>query len=84
MEMNMEDKYILFEQVTDMDKNKKNLAYHFAICNLYNKQYDTRAIRCYNALSLCDQLDVDRQASIIYGLRKAKENEIEMLRSYIV
>lgn len=67
----MEDKYILFEQVTDMDKNKKNLAHHIAMCNLYNKQYDKRAILCYNALSLCDQLDVDRQASIIYGLKKA-------------
>ena len=36
----MEDTYILFEQVTDMDKNKKNLAHHIAMCNLYNKQYD--------------------------------------------
>lgn len=72
---NMEDKYILFEQVTDMDKNKKNIAWHIAMCHLFNMQPDERAMLCYNALPLCDQLDIDRQASIICSLKKAHSQE---------
>ena len=52
-----------------------NIAWALAMCKLTGVPDDERAVECYNALSACDQLDIDRQvASIIVGV---KSNEIK-------
>ena len=52
-----------------------NIAWALAMCKLADQPDDERAVECYNALPVCDQLDVDRQvASIIVGV---KNNEIK-------
>lgn len=57
-----------------MDENKQTVAWHLAMSWLHNTECDERALACYNALPLCDQLDIDRRAKVIYSIHKANAN----------
>lgn len=57
--------HLLFENVTDMDKAKHTIAWTIADATRHNRDIDPDAVACYNALPVCDRLDVNRRVAVM-------------------